>query len=351
MMIERKFAVMTATLAMATLWTGTALAVPTAAQNCAAAKLKAAGKYHFCRVKADRKVVLRGGLPNYEFCDTVLSTKWTRAETAFGMSCPTFNDLEERKAEVTIPELELWQRLWGTPLCSDGTKNGSEQCDGLDLGGASCNSLGYTMGGTLGCTAACQYDISPCCQGDSQDGPATGQTTCWNTAGTVIPCAGTGHDGDVQAGAALAYADNGDGTVTDLNTGLMWEKKSDDGSIHDKDTTYTWDDAFAVHVAGLNSGTFAGHADWRVPNVKELVSIVNYAIPYPGPIVDAAFNTGCAPVCTVTTCSCTQPQPYWSSTTYPGSPNFAWFVYFFDGGTVPNTKITTYSVRGVRGGL
>ncbi len=62
--------------------------------------------------------------------------------------------------------------------------------------------------------------------------PATGQTTCWNSAGTVIACAGTGQDGDIRAGATLSYTDNGDGTITDNNTGLMWEKKSRDGSVN-----------------------------------------------------------------------------------------------------------------------
>jgi hypothetical protein len=47
-------------------------------------------------------------------------------------------------------------------------------------------------------------------------------------------------DGTVGAGGALRYADNGDGTISDLNTGLMWEKKSDDGSIHDKDDVHSW---------------------------------------------------------------------------------------------------------------
>ena len=55
--------------------------------------------------------------------------------------------------------------------------------------------------------------------------PATGQTTCWDSLGLVVGCADTGHDGDVQAGAALSYVDNGDGTITDLNTDLIWEKK------------------------------------------------------------------------------------------------------------------------------
>ena len=46
-----------------------------------------------------------------------------------------------------------------------------------------------------------------------------------------------------EAGAPLRYQDNSDGTITDLNTGLMWEKKSDDGSLHDKDDLYSWSDA------------------------------------------------------------------------------------------------------------
>jgi hypothetical protein len=44
-----------------------------------------------------------------------------------------------------------------------------------------------------------------------------------------------------------AYVDNGDGTITDSKTGLMWEKLSDDGSIHDWDATYTWADARGSH--------------------------------------------------------------------------------------------------------
>jgi len=45
---------------------------------------------------------------------------------------------------------------------------------------------------------------------------------------------------DAQAGATLSYTDNGDGTITDNNTRLMWEKKDDSGGIHDQDNGYTW---------------------------------------------------------------------------------------------------------------
>jgi hypothetical protein len=177
------------------------------------------------------------------------------------------------------------------PACGDGAVNvAGEQCDGGDLAGATCASLGYTLGGTLGCGAGCGYDTSGC---ESQAFPATGQTTCWTSAGAVIPCAGTGHDGEVQAGAMLAYVDNGDGTVSDANTGLMWEKLSDDGSIHDKDTVFIWDDAF-VKVATLNSGSFAGYTDWRVPTVKELQSIVNYenVVPSREPCLQHGLRAG-----------------------------------------------------------
>jgi hypothetical protein len=179
--------------------------------------------------------------------------------------------------------------------------------------------------------------------------PATGQTTCWNSSGTVIPCAGTGHDGDTHTGAALAYVDNGDGTITDANTGLTWEKQSNgDGSVHDAANLFvTWDQAFS-HAATLNSASFAGHTDWRVPNVKELVSIVNYENFTPP--VSPAFNTNCTPPCTVLTCSCTLANFYWSSSSFVFGPQVAWGVFFLDGSVDEISKADDFFVRAVRGG-
>jgi len=181
--------------------------------------------------------------------------------------------------------------------------------------------------------------------------PATGQTTCWNSLGIVISCTDTGHDGEIQAGATLAYVDNGDGTITDSNTGLMWEKLSDDGTIHDWNNMYAWDDTFAVKLAALNGGGgFAGHTDWRVPNIKELQSIVNYELPYPGPMVTTAFNTGCSAPCAVTACSCTQSHYYWSSSSNASNPNNAFVVHFNNGYEDANSKTNLSYVRAVRGG-
>lgn len=233
--------------------------------------------------------------------------------------------------------------------CGNGAVEAPESCDGANLGGASCVTLGYA-GGTLGCNAFCGYDVSGCaCAAATY--PATGQTTCWDSAGNAIPCAGTGQDGDVLAGAPLAFADNGDGTISDLNTGLMWEKLSDDGSIHDQDNQYTWNNAFAVHVATLNGGAFAGHTDWRLPNRRELESLYDFA--HFNPAVSPAFNTGCTPGCTVTACSCTPALLYWSSTSYAGASfghDHAWFVSFAQVYEATESKSNTYWARAVRGG-
>jgi Protein of unknown function (DUF1566) len=182
--------------------------------------------------------------------------------------------------------------------------------------------------------------------------PATGQTTCWDGSGNPISCAGTGEDGEFRSGAPLAYADNGDGTVTDLNTGLVWEKLSDDGTVHDKDNLYTWAGAFTGHVATLNAIRFAGHTDWRLPNARELESIVNYQTV--NPIVSSAFNTNCAPGCPATTCSCTGLGDYWSSTSSVSVPSRAWFVSFqygsVDAFSDNGIKSSAGYVRAVRGG-
>ena len=95
----------------------------------------------------------------------------------------------------------------------------------------------------------------------------TGQGACYD-AGAKIPCPSAteaffGQDGN-YAGVQPAYADNGDGTVTDLNTGLMWQK-----SPGEKVT-------FAQAVAGAPALALAGHRDWRLPSIKELYSLIDF---------------------------------------------------------------------------
>ena len=178
----------------------------------------------------------------------------------------------------------------------------------------------------------------------------TGQTTSY----------GVGSDGNLQKGAAQSFKFNEDGTVTDNRTGLMWEMKSDDGSIHDKDNTYSWWDGMGTtFLAALNtSPCFAGHCDWRIPNNTELLSLVNYEALYPATF--SVFNSGCFAGCTVLTCSCTVfdlGSGYWSSSTFIGTENnvagiqgSAYRVDFSLGDVSAFQKGARFHVRAVRGG-
>ena len=171
--------------------------------------------------------------------------------------------------------------------------------------------------------------------------------------------------------ATSRFLDNGDGTITDNNTGLMWEKKDSSIGIHNKDTTYTWSNtgtaadgtAFTDFLVKLNTPPcFAEHCDWRLPNSggtagspsgepAELESILTVPPPCTGPAhpcVPPVFNTGCTPGCTVTGCSCTQSNWYWSATPDAGGPLGAWIVPFNDFFVGTTAKTAPNSVRAVR---
>lgn len=169
----------------------------------------------------------------------------------------------------------------------------------------------------------------------------TGQTTCYDSAGNVIACTGTGQDGELQKGAARSYTDNLDGTITDNATGLMWEKLTNpgDGSIHDYLNAYTWANAFQK-IADLNTANFAGHNDWRLPNINELQTLADYGRFFKA--IDPAFNSGD---------SFTE-STYWSSTTGAWAPPFAWFMDFNVGFVSVTFKTNDFfvGVRAVRGG-
>jgi len=122
-------------------------------------------------------------------------------------------------------------------------------------------------------------------------------------------------------GTSCRWLDNGDGTATDLSTGLQWELKTDDGSVHDKDNVYTWSavidgrtpngTAFTEFLHELDGGLtpggvatpcFAGKCDWRLPELGELRGLIS--VPYPD--------------CTVSPCTTiigpTAPAFHWTRT-------------------------------------
>jgi hypothetical protein len=221
-----------------------------------------------------------------------------------------------------------------------------------------------------GLLQVCEDALAQCEAG--QAFPATGQTTCWyfdDEQQTYVEdpdCTNPltdGQDGDIQAGAELSYTET-TYTVIDNNTKLEWMKQDDNGGdcasfpgYLDNNCTFTWDEAFAFVLQLNTEPCFAGHCDWRLPNRKELESILN--LENFSPAVSAEFNTGCVVGCSVAdtenACSCTNffPAPpnglYWSSTTRANSRDFAWATDFTNGSTNRDLKDDDGSVRAVRG--
>jgi len=165
---------------------------------------------------------------------------------------------------------------------------------------------------------------------------------------------------------APRFVDNGDGTVTDHQTGLIWEKKDNScPGIHCVTDTFSWSasgsapdgTAFMSFLNALNGGAtgvgncesvdgnlithgFNRHCDWRLPSIVELKTVVDLGAPGCGagsPCIDAVFGP-------------TAVSFYWSSTNHdPGDPSGAWGVNF-NGVAVYDHKAISYSVRAVRGG-
>jgi len=167
--------------------------------------------------------------------------------------------------------------------------------------------------------------------------PRTGQTTCYDTLGAEISCSGTGQDGDIQAGATWPtprFTDNGNGTVSDNLTGLIWLKNA--SCLGTQWWTYALAVANTLASGGacdLTDGSVAG--DWRLPNIIELESLLdegNFSPPL----------TSGHPFVAV------QANYYWSSSS---RANSAWILSMSDGTRTFNPKTKSFYVWPVRDGL
>jgi hypothetical protein len=159
--------------------------------------------------------------------------------------------------------------------------------------------------------------------------PKTGQTTSY----------AAGDDGDLEKGVVpppQRFTDNGDGTVTDNLTGLIWLKNA-----NFKAGKRTWAQALADCATlnngegGLSDGSVEG--DWRLPNAKELYSLIdlgrfNPALPSGHPFTGV------------------QSDRYWSSSTVADYTVYAWVVYLGSGYVVSDDRTFTRYVWPVRGG-
>lgn len=132
--------------------------------------------------------------------------------------------------------------------------------------------------------------------------------------------AGYGQNARYQ-GPPLAYRDNGDQTVTDLNTTLVWMRSDDH-------TARSWPEA----IDYCDRLVFAGHQDWRLPTRFELDSIVHYGRAFPA--MASIFDC--------------RASFYWSSDSYAGDRDYAWGIYGDDGADHWLAKTNCYAVRCVR---
>ena len=171
-------------------------------------------------------------------------------------------------------------------------------------------------------------------------GPQTGAMTENGGTGAGVPKTGqttsyaTGDDGDLQHGVPWPdprFTDHEDGTVTDELTGLMWGQAPH--GLAGNSGGMNWSDALTF----CNALSHAGHDDWRLPNVRELQSLIDYgqynlALPSDHPFAGVRSSY------------------YWSGSARADSSGHAWFVYLANGGVNYDDKAVANVVWPVRGG-
>jgi len=149
----------------------------------------------------------------------------------------------------------------------------------------------------------------------------TGQKQCWDSHGDLVECSLTGQDGDLQKGVdwpTPRFSNNFNGTFTDNLTGLIWLQDAECFGL------MTWQEAltavlnFALGGRACQNYPAQFNLGWRLPNVKELTSLIDYgqvglALPVGHPFIDVQLSW------------------YWSSSSYVFAPNLAWEVFLYDG--------------------
>ena len=202
--------------------------------------------------------------------------------------------------------------------------------------------------------------------------PHTGVTAsqCYQAgSATLVSCSSSGaqalnsqQDGNRASINAKSYSEvpkASGGTwartecVKDNITGLMWEGKTASGTRAGSNTYTNYHSSYYGtqdqmdagsntygYVAAVNASGLCGFTDWRLPTAKELQTLVNYGVAYPGPTIDTTWFPN------------TQGSWYCSSSPYVGDSSGAWVVYFDDGGvsaTATATATTTMCVWCGRG--
>lgn len=136
---------------------------------------------------------------------------------------------------------------------------------------------------------------------------------------------------------SVYVVDSANGTVTDTRTGLMWDRcargLSGVGCATGAASTFTWQGALD---AAATIGTYKGYNDWRLPNLKELRSLVE----------ECRFNTSINDFAFPNT-----PGAFvWSGSPFAGGATFVWVVSFYGGDASVRFRSFPYQVRLVRAG-
>jgi hypothetical protein len=161
---------------------------------------------------------------------------------------------------------------------------------------------------------------------------STGQRLCFDTAGLPVDCTGTGQDGEFRSGLPWPVPRfellNSD-LVLDRLTGLIWPRIASLG-----DFPMSWTEALAA-VLLMNEDRALGHADWRLPNRRELSSLISYSHHRPALPAEHPFTVS--------------QTWYWTSTTAAIAPDCAWRVHLEGGRMFYGDKTRDSMVWPVRG--
>lgn len=342
---------------MLTVLLATPAVAVTAAERCEARKLKVAGQYIACRLRAESTALKRGVAADYGKCNAKYGSKWTSTEGSANGGCPVSGDLAAVQAMAADTADDLSATISASPpagcsgdlqtcaaelatcggdllacdadltacqaglaeRCGNGAIDPGEACDLGHLNHASCIVKGFT-GGQIACTAGCAFDTSAC--------------------------------------TGTRFIDNADGTISDMVSGLMWEKKLANDpllgwayrcekpnhmvvigafcqSSPEAQTAcfagagdqarscgncseggcYPGPSSVWQQLVDANAANFRGYSDWRLATVAELASILDRT--NGPPLTNVAFHgSNCGGACTNLadpTCSCTSGWEYWSA--------------------------------------
>ena len=191
-----------------------------------------------------------------------------------------------------------------------------------------CLSLVLALVGWSAVGADDGFYVIPGMKGNYAPVPKTGQT---------IPYA-AGDDGTLRKGVAwptYRFTDNFNGTVTDNLTRLIWMKNASSLGKQTWANALTAANGLKSGISGLTDGSVKG--DWRLPNRKELETLVDCSTVNPAvPAVNPFTNV--------------KSLEYWSSSTSADNTSNAWYVGFYDGNEHSTAKGSSYYVWCVRGG-